>query len=35
MRAEELAMLIYGVDLTAARSRPNWYRRMASQKSAA
>ena len=27
MRPEELAMLINGMDLTQARSRPNWYRR--------
>jgi transposase len=27
MRPEELAMLINGMDLAQARSRPNWYRR--------
>lgn len=27
MRPEELAMLINGLDLTKAGSRPNWYRR--------
>jgi transposase len=35
IRPEELAMLINGMDLTAARPRANWYRRMTSQKSAA
>ena len=35
MRAEELAMLVNGMDLTAARPRENWYRRAASQKDAA
>jgi len=35
MRPEELAMLINGMDLTAARPRANWYRRPASQENAA
>lgn len=35
MRAEELAMLINGMDLRAARPRANWYRRSASQENAA
>ena len=35
MRPEELAMLINGMDLTAARPRANWYRQSPSQKSAA
>src|SRR5215469_5002823 len=34
LRPEELAMLINGMDLKAARPRSNWYRRQA-QKSAA
>lgn len=35
MRPEELAMLVNGMDLKAARPRANWYRRAASQNSAA
>jgi transposase len=35
MRPEELAMLVNGMDLTAARPRANWYRRTALQKGAA
>jgi len=35
MRPEELAMLVNGMDLTAARPRANWYRRPASQSAAA
>ena len=35
MRPEELAMLVNGMDLQSARPRANWYRRPASQKSAA
>jgi hypothetical protein len=35
MRPEELAMLINGMDLTAAKPRANWYRRTASQSAAA
>jgi transposase len=35
MRPEELAMLVNGMDLSAARPRANWYRRPASQKNAA
>lgn len=35
MRPEELAMLVNGMDLTAARSRANWYRRPAPRQDAA
>ena len=35
MRPEELAMLLNGMDLTAARPRANWYRRQAPQHNAA
>lgn len=35
MRPEELAMLVNGMDLTAAKPRANWYRRPTSQKNAA
>ena len=35
MRPEELAMLINGMDLAAARPRAHWYRRPASAKNAA
>ena len=35
MRPEELAMLVNGMDLTAARPRANWYRRSALQENAA
>jgi transposase len=35
MRPEELAMLVNGMDLTAARPRANWYRRPVSQKNVA
>lgn len=35
MRPEELAMLVNGMDLTAARPRENWYRRPVSQTNAA
>lgn len=35
MRPEELAMLINGMDLQAARPRRNWYRRPSAQKNAA
>ena len=35
MRPEELAMLVNGMDLTAARPRANWYRRPPSQENAA
>jgi hypothetical protein len=35
MRPEELAMLVNGMDLTAARPRANWYRRAGSQNNAA
>ena len=34
MRPEELAMLLNGMDLTAARPRANWYRRQAPQHNA-
>jgi len=32
MRPEELSMLVNGMDLTAARPRANWYRRVAGEK---
>lgn len=35
MRPEELAMLINGMDLKAAKPRANWYRRTSSQSAAA
>jgi transposase len=35
MRPEELAMLVNGMDLKAARPRANWYRRPASRENAA
>ena len=35
MRPEELAMLVNGMELTAARPRANWYRRSPSQENAA
>ena len=35
MRPEELAMLLNGMDLRAARPRANWYRRQAPQHNAA
>lgn len=35
MRPEELAMLINGMDLKAARPRRNWYRRPTAEKNAA
>jgi transposase len=35
MRPEELAMLVNGMDLKAAKPRANWYRRKASQSAAA